>query len=44
MAGRKAHKGHKTKAGLSKDQKLKSQEKWEVAYRKTKKKKLKRLS
>jgi hypothetical protein len=30
------HKGHKTKKGLSNDQKLHSQEKHEVAYRKSK--------
>ena len=35
MAG---HKGHRTKKGLSQDQKLKSKEVWEKAYRKSKKK------
>ncbi len=32
------HKGHRTKRGLSQDQKLKSDEKWEKAYRKSKRK------
>lgn len=31
-----SHKGHKTKKGLSQDQKRKSIEKWEKAYRKSK--------
>jgi len=35
-ATRKAHKGHETKKGLSQDQKLKSQESHEKAYRKIK--------
>jgi hypothetical protein len=32
------HKGHRTKRGLSQDQSMKSQEDWEVAYRKSKRK------
>ena len=34
--GRKSHKGHRTKRGLAQDQRLKSQEKHEKAYRKAK--------
>jgi hypothetical protein len=40
----KRHKGHKTKRGLSQDQKLKSQESWEKAYRKGKRKHKRKLS
>ena len=36
--GRKAHKGHRTKRGLAQDQRMKSQEKHEKAYRKDKRK------
>lgn len=40
MAG---HKGHKTKRGLSQDQSMKSQEKHEIAYRKSKRKGKKKI-
>jgi len=36
--GRKSHKGHRTKRGLAQDQRLKSQEPHEKAYRKAKRK------
>jgi len=36
--GRKSHKGHKTKRGLAQDQRLKSKEPHEKAYRKSKRK------
>lgn len=36
--GRKSHKGHRTKRGLAQDQRLKSQEPHEKAYRKSKRK------
>ena len=36
--GRKSHKGHRTKRGLAQDQRLKSKEKHEKAYRKSKRK------
>ena len=34
--GRKSHKGHRTKRGLAQDQRMKSQEPHEIAYRKAK--------
>ena len=36
--GRKSHKGHRTKRGLAQDQRLKSKEPHEKAYRKAKRK------